>query len=115
MKLDKDLFPVNMNMVELNGKKVLVKPSQAKSTKGKEVIIEKERLPKMIKPKSLNDGQWQKNEGGGASHSDAQRPPSTFSWLNTRKVGLASGVITTRPSGIPNQTVRFPWVRPAHL
>jgi hypothetical protein len=29
MKLDKDPFPVNMNMVKLNGKKVLVRPSQA--------------------------------------------------------------------------------------
>jgi hypothetical protein len=29
MKLNKDLFPVNMNMVELDGKKVLVQPSQA--------------------------------------------------------------------------------------
>jgi hypothetical protein len=39
MKLDKDPFLANMNMVELDGKKVLVRPSQAKSTKGKEVII----------------------------------------------------------------------------
>jgi hypothetical protein len=29
MKLDKDPFPVNMNMVELKGNKVLVWPSQA--------------------------------------------------------------------------------------
>jgi hypothetical protein len=29
MKLDKDLFLVNMNMVELEGKKVLVWSSQA--------------------------------------------------------------------------------------
>jgi hypothetical protein len=42
MKLDKDLFPVNMNMVKLDGKKVLVRPSQAESTKGKEVVIGKE-------------------------------------------------------------------------
>jgi hypothetical protein len=39
MKLDKDPYPTNMNMVELDGKKVLVWPSLAKSTKGKEVII----------------------------------------------------------------------------
>jgi hypothetical protein len=39
MKPDKDLFSVNMNMVEVDGKKVLVQPSQAESTKGKEVII----------------------------------------------------------------------------
>jgi hypothetical protein len=39
MKLDKDPFLANTNMVELDGKKVLVQPSRAKSTKGKEVII----------------------------------------------------------------------------
>jgi hypothetical protein len=30
MKLDKDPFSMNMNKVELDGKKVLVQPSQAK-------------------------------------------------------------------------------------
>jgi hypothetical protein len=43
MKIDQDLFPVNMNMVELNGKKVLVQPSLTESTKGKEVIIGEKR------------------------------------------------------------------------
>jgi hypothetical protein len=33
-------------------------------TKGKEVVIGEERPPRMIKPKSLKDGQWRKNEGG---------------------------------------------------
>jgi hypothetical protein len=62
MKLDKDPFPANMNMVELDGKKVLVWPSQAELTKGKEVVIGEERPSRMIKPKSLKDGQYQKNE-----------------------------------------------------
>jgi hypothetical protein len=62
MKLDNDPFPTNMNMVKLNGKNVLVQPSQAKSTKGKEIIIGEERSSRMIKPKSPKDGQWQKNE-----------------------------------------------------
>jgi hypothetical protein len=57
MKLDKDLFPVNMNMVELEGKKFMVWSSQAESTKGKEVVIGEEWQPRMIKPKSLRDGQ----------------------------------------------------------
>jgi hypothetical protein len=39
MKLDKDPFPVNMNMVELGGKKFLVRLSQAESTKGNDVYI----------------------------------------------------------------------------
>jgi hypothetical protein len=32
-------------------------------TKGKEVITEEEWPPRMIKSKSLKDGQWLKNEG----------------------------------------------------
>jgi hypothetical protein len=64
MKLDKDLFLANMNMVMLEGKKVLVRPSQAEATKGKEVIIGEEWPSRMIKPKSPKDGLWQKNEGG---------------------------------------------------
>jgi hypothetical protein len=58
MKLNKDSFPVNMNIVELEGKKVMVRPSQAESTKGKEDIIGEERLSSMIMPKSPKDGQW---------------------------------------------------------
>jgi hypothetical protein len=42
MKLDKDSFSTSMNMVELDGKRVLVLPSQAKSTKGKEIVIGEE-------------------------------------------------------------------------
>jgi hypothetical protein len=58
MMLDEDPFLTNMNMVKLDGKKVLVQPSQAQSTKGKEVVIGEERTSRMIKPKSLKDGQW---------------------------------------------------------
>jgi hypothetical protein len=57
MKLDKDPFPTNMNMVELEGKKVLVQPSQAKTIKGKEVVIGEERPSRMIKPKNAKNGQ----------------------------------------------------------
>jgi hypothetical protein len=62
MKLNKDLFPTDMNMVELDGKKILIQPSQAESTKGKEVIIGEKRPPRMLKPKYSKDGQWKKNE-----------------------------------------------------
>jgi hypothetical protein len=69
-----------MNMIELNGKKVLVQSSQAESTKGKEVVIGEERSPRMIKPKSPKDGQWQKNEDG-----KLQRPSkATFNILMTK-------------------------------
>jgi hypothetical protein len=42
MKLDKDPFSTNMKMVELDGKKVLVRPSQAELTKGTYVVIREE-------------------------------------------------------------------------
>jgi hypothetical protein len=74
MKLDKDPFPANMNIVELNGKKALVQPSQAESTKGTEVIIGEEWPLRMIKPKSLKDGQWQTNERSKSQ----QCPKATF-------------------------------------
>jgi hypothetical protein len=63
MKLDNDPFPMIMNMVEVEGKKVLVRPSQVETTKGKEVVIGEEQPPRMIKPKSPKDGQWHRNEG----------------------------------------------------
>jgi hypothetical protein len=77
MKLDKDPFPENMNMVELEGKKVLLQSSQAESTKGKEVIIGEEWSSRMIKPKSLKDGQWWKNE----KKKPQQRPKAIFDIL----------------------------------
>jgi hypothetical protein len=58
MKLDKDRFLTNMNMVDLDGKKVLVSPSQVELSKGKEVIIGEEWPLRMIKPKSPHDGRW---------------------------------------------------------
>jgi hypothetical protein len=86
MKLDKDPFPINMNMVKLDGKKVQVQPSQAESTKGKNVIVGEERPPSMIKPKSLKGAQWQKNEGQGT-----ERTKATFDILMTKyKEGSAS-------------------------
>jgi GH43 family beta-xylosidase len=56
MTLDKDPFSANMNTIELDGKKVLVWPSQAKSTKGKEVFIGDERHSRMIRSKNLEIG-----------------------------------------------------------
>jgi hypothetical protein len=44
----------------IEGKKVLVRPSQAEMIKGKEVVIGEEQPLRMIKPKSPKDGQRQK-------------------------------------------------------
>jgi hypothetical protein len=57
MKLDKEPFPAKMNMVDLDGKKVLVWPSWIESTKDKDIIVGEERSPRMIKPKSPKGGQ----------------------------------------------------------
>jgi hypothetical protein len=101
MKLDKNPFSVNMNMVKLEGKRVLVHPSQVETTKGKEVIIGEERPSRMIKPKSPKDGQWEKN-GGGERHNATQMPPSTSSWPSTWKAEPTLGGVKIGPSGIPN-------------
>jgi hypothetical protein len=97
MKLDKDPFSTSMNMVELDGKRVLVLPSQAKSTKGKEIVIGEEWPPRMIKPKSLKDDQWQKNEG-----SKSQRcPKATFDIFMAKYKEGRAGI-----RGHENRTIR---------
>jgi hypothetical protein len=48
MQMDNDLFHVNT--IDLHGAKVLVRPEQAESTKGKNVIISEER-PKRYEDK----------------------------------------------------------------
>jgi hypothetical protein len=54
---------------------------------GKDIIVGEERPPRMIKPKSLKDDQWQKNEGG----KPQQRPNATFDILMAKyKEGRAA-------------------------
>jgi hypothetical protein len=105
MKLNNDLFPVNMNMVELKGKKVLVWPSQAETAKVKEVVIGEERPPMMIKPKSPNNGEWQKNEGG----KPQRRPMATSDILMAKYKEVRAGIrgVKIGPSGMPNRTIQF--------
>jgi hypothetical protein len=97
MKLDKDSFLANMNMVELDGKKVLLRPSHAKSTKRKDVIVGEERPPRMIKPKSSKDDQWQKNKGG----KPQRRPKATFDILMAKYKEGRAGI-----RGNQNQTIQ---------
>jgi hypothetical protein len=77
MKLDKDPFLANMNMVELDGKKVLVRSSQAESTKGKEAIIGEERQSRMIRLKNPEIDRWKKNK----RRKPQSRPKVTFDIL----------------------------------
>jgi hypothetical protein len=77
IKLDKDPFLANMNMIELEGKKVMVRPYLVELTKGKDVIICEEKQPRMIKSKSLNasDGRGMR----GTSHILIPKPLLTSS------------------------------------
>ena len=59
MQIDQNPFPVHM--LELNNPKVLVRPSQAESTKGKNVVIGDERPEKKLKQKTP---QGEKTLGG---------------------------------------------------
>jgi hypothetical protein len=102
MRLDKDPFLVNMNMVELEGKKVMVRPSHVESTKGKEVIIGEERQLRMIKLKSLKDGQWKKNERS----KPQSRAKATFNILMAKYREDRTGIRERE-----NWTIRFPWIR----
>ena len=53
MQVDQNPFPVHM--LELNNPKVLVRPSQAESTKGKNVVIGDERPEKKLAQKTTQD------------------------------------------------------------
>jgi hypothetical protein len=98
MKLDKDPFPANMNTVELNGKKFLVRPSHTESTKGKEVIIGEERRLRMIRPKNLKISRWNKNERSKSRF----RPKVTFNILMAKYRDGKAGF-----RGHENWTIRF--------
>jgi predicted GTPase len=75
MKLDVDLFP--MNMVELEGKKVLVQTDQAESTKGKDVVVSDDLRHRMIKPHIPEVDAWKENVG----HKPIQRVKPTSNML----------------------------------
>jgi predicted SpoU family rRNA methylase len=104
MKLDNDLFPTNMNMVKLKGKKVMVRPSQVEPAKGKKVIIGEERKLRMVKPKSLEVCRWKRNEG----NKPQSRPKATFDILMDKyREGRAD------IKEYENRTIRFG--KPKHM
>jgi hypothetical protein len=59
MNLDTDLFPVVL--VDLMDKKILVRTNQAKTTKGKNVVVLDYLRSWMIKPHNLEIGMWKEN------------------------------------------------------
>jgi hypothetical protein len=50
MRLDMEPFPANVNVIDFEGKKILVRASQADSTRGKDVVVSDELRPGMMKP-----------------------------------------------------------------
>jgi hypothetical protein len=101
MKLDKDPFLANMNTVNLDGKKVLVRPSQAELTKGKEVVIGEERQLRMTRPKNIEIGRWKKNE----RRKSRSPPKATFNILMAK---YRDGKADIR--GCKNYNIWFPKV-----
>lgn len=78
MKLDHDPFPVNT--INFNDKKVLIRPEQAESTKGKRVVIGEPR-PKMIVPKKLEVGVWKENKSEASTSKAPRKTKVTFDML----------------------------------
>jgi hypothetical protein len=106
MKLDKDPFLTNMNTINLDGKKVMIRPSQAKSTKTKEIVIGEERQSRMIMPKNPEIGRWKKNERS----KPRSRPKVTFDILMAKYRDGMAGF-----KGHENWTIQFSWIRPVLL
>ncbi len=78
MKLDHDPFPVNT--IDFNDKKVLIRPEQAESTKGKKVFIGEPR-PKMMVPKNPEVDVWKENRSEASSSKAPKKTEVTFDML----------------------------------
>jgi hypothetical protein len=85
MQLDMNPFPVGM--VELGHRKILVRSSQADTTKGKNVIVSDDLRNKMIKPHSPEVGIWKENVG----RRSAQRVKPTSDMLIKKIFEAAAG------------------------
>ena len=91
MQADRNSFPVHM--LELSNPKVLVRPSQAESTKGKNVVIDDERPEKKL---TLQTSQGAKILGGQDKKKKA----------DNKSTGLTghSGGLTGAPSKSGNSS-----------
>ena len=93
MQIDQNPFPVHM--LELNNPKVLVRPSQAESTKGKNVVIGDERPEKKL---TLQTSQGAKILGG----QDKKKKADNKSTGLTGHSGGLTG--STGLTGAPNKS-----------
>ena len=94
MKLDSDPFPINM--VEFENKKMLIRPHQTESAKGKNVVIDDNAPPRMIKPKNPEVGVWKVN----GRWRQAPRPKPTVSMLLEKYTSCRAGNVFNRLGGV---------------
>ena len=59
MRLDSDPFPVNM--INFEEKRILVRTTQAETSRGKNVLVSDELKKRMLKPKNPEVGVWKVN------------------------------------------------------
>jgi hypothetical protein len=69
-----------VNTINFNDKKVLIRPEQAESTKGKEVVIGEPRS-KMIVPKKPEVGVWKENKSEVSTSKAPRKTKVTFDML----------------------------------
>uniref|UniRef100_J3MEC9 Uncharacterized protein n=1 Tax=Oryza brachyantha TaxID=4533 RepID=J3MEC9_ORYBR len=111
MQLDSNPFPVNV--IDFENSKVLIRPSQAESTKDKAVIVGQNSMhtvkasssgasqgsrPRMIKLKSPEIGRWKINESRSRTTKRVENPKPTFKELLAKFEGKAGGTFTGQPS-----------------
>lgn len=111
MQLDSNPFPVNV--IDFENSKVLVRPSQAESTKNKAVIVSdggmhtvktpssgsgQSSLPRMIKPRSPEIGRWKVNESRNKATKRVEKPKPTFKDLSAKYEGRAGKGVASRPN-----------------
>jgi hypothetical protein len=66
MRLDTDPFLANVNVIDFEGKKVLVRPIQADTMKGENAVISDEPRIKMLKTQNPEPVEWKVNRQTGS-------------------------------------------------
>jgi hypothetical protein len=61
MRLDTDTFPAIVNMINFKEKRILVRTTQANTTKGKNVIVSDDPRLRMLKPRIPEPRVWTVN------------------------------------------------------
>ena len=86
MQVDQNLFPMHTHVLELKNPKVLIRPNQAESTKGKNVVIGEERPEKKMQ------------------QGETSRDASTLGGQDKKKASNKSTGLTGSNSGLTDPT-----------